>query len=111
MVTNIDPGTLQAWLSADEPVLVVDIRTEPEYEIGHVPESVNVPLAQLATRLDSRDLPRRIVVVCEVGELSVRAGRVIEAYEGVGEDHTVASLDGGYRAWKASEAAVEADAH
>lgn len=111
MVTNIDPGTLEDWLSGDEPLLVVDIRTEPEYELGHVPGSVNVPLAQLATRLDSLDLPRLVVVVCEVGELSVRAGRIIEAYEGVGEDHTVASLDGGYRAWKAAEATVEADAH
>lgn len=111
MVTNIEPATLEDWLSGDEPVLVVDIRTGPEYEIGHVPGSVNVPLTQLATRLESLDLPRRVVVVCEVGELSIRAGRIIEAYEGVGEDHTVTSLDGGYRAWKASKAAVEADAH
>jgi rhodanese-related sulfurtransferase len=106
VVRTIGPDTLGDWLADAEPVQVLDIRTAPEYELGHVPGSVNVPMASLTTRLDSLDLPRRVVLVCEVGELSIQAGRLVAAYEGVGEEHVIASLEGGYRAWESRERPV-----
>lgn len=51
-------------LRAGEPLLVVDVRPVEEYEAGHLPGAVSVPLDELEERL--RELPREreIVAYC-----------------------------------------------
>lgn len=101
MVREISAATLDGWLSDEQAdPLLIDVRTEPEYELGHVPGSRNVPMAGLTDELDIVEYAERIVTVCEVGELSAQAGALIQAYEGVDEDVTVANLASGYRGWR-----------
>ena len=40
------------------------------------------------------------MVVCPVGESSLQAARLLEAYERVHEDARVVNLTGGYRDWE-----------
>lgn len=101
-MTEVDPAELDAWQEDGEPLLIIDVRTAPEFDLGHVPDSVNVPMAELTDRIEDITFPPRVVVVCEVGALSSQAARLIDAYEGVGEEHTIANLAGGYRAWRAA---------
>jgi rhodanese-related sulfurtransferase len=77
---------------------VVDIRPEAEYEHGHIPGARNVPASEFAARVDEHDWEDEVVLVCHVGESSVRAARLLESFEGA-DDATVASMAGGYRAW------------
>lgn len=100
MVTEIAVETLRRWLADEElDLLVVDVRTAPEFDLGHVSGSVNVPMAELPDRIDEIAGADTVVLVCEVGALSKQAARLVLAYEDVDEDSRVANLQGGYRAW------------
>lgn len=57
-----------------EGALVLDVRTAHEYDAGHYPGAVNIPLAELPQRL--RELPDRqqpLVVYCQSGARSAAA--------------------------------------
>ena len=47
---RLDVSTLREWLSGDAPAQVLDVRTAAEFEVGHVPGSVNIPLLELPDR-------------------------------------------------------------
>jgi rhodanese-related sulfurtransferase len=76
---------------------IVDIRQRPAFERAHIPGSENVPLSQLTTRVTELDDADHVVTVCPHGKASVRAARLIAAYEGF--DGHVESLHGGLEAW------------
>lgn len=98
---EVDAATLETWLAApaaDAP-LVIDVRTSPEYELGHVPGARNVPLASLPSAIPDLEIGDRVVFVCEVGTASRQAGRLLESSERVGADTAVYNLAGGMRDW------------
>jgi thiosulfate/3-mercaptopyruvate sulfurtransferase len=99
MVEEISAAELKRQLDADEAVQVVDIRQPDAFEAGHIPGAENVPFDRFAREVDSQDWGEDIVVVCPVGESSLQAARLLEAYEGVDEDARVANLSGGYQDW------------
>lgn len=100
MIREISPETLHEWIADrfGDP-LVIDVRTEAEFCIGNIPESINIPMSQLTTEIGVLEGAERIVVVCEVGELSRKAARLVECFEGINSDATVVNLEGGYRKW------------
>jgi rhodanese-related sulfurtransferase len=99
MVEEVDSETLHERLAAGEDVQVVDIRPEEEYERGHVPGAVNVPMSRFGTEIENHDWGEDVVVACPIGKSSVQAARLLQSYEGVPENASVASLEGGYRGW------------
>jgi rhodanese-related sulfurtransferase len=52
---------------------LVDVRTPEEFESGHVTASVNIPLDQVAERLDEFEGKDHIVVFCRSGNRSAMA--------------------------------------
>lgn len=59
--------------------LLVDVRTPEEYAAGHVDGAINVPVAELASRMDelgSKD--RAVVVYCHSGNRSAVADDLLE---------------------------------
>lgn len=100
MVEEISPDELHARLQDGEAVDVVDVRPEADYRAGHVPGAENVPLSRFARAVADREWDDYVVLVCPIGESSIQAGRLLEAYEGVAPDARVASLAGGYAAWE-----------
>lgn len=59
----LDPETLVARLRAGEAVLV-DVRPLREYEAGHLPGALSIPLETLAARLSELPRDRTIVAYC-----------------------------------------------
>ncbi len=57
--------------------LILDVRTEAEYERGHIPGSTNIPLEQLRARLDELPTDREIWLVCGVGQRAYYATRAL----------------------------------
>lgn len=100
MVEEITPEALRERLAAGEDVQVVDIRPREQFERGHIPGAVSLPLDRFAAEIDSYDWDEEVVVACPIGESSVQAARLLSAYEGVPEDARIASLAGGYREWE-----------
>jgi rhodanese-related sulfurtransferase len=100
MVEEIGPGELHARLENGADVQVIDVRPEREFRRGHVPGAENVPIRRFARAVEDHEWGDDIVVVCPIGESSLQAARLLEAYEGVPEDARIANLTGGYRDWE-----------
>ena len=88
---------LRSLLESERGVRVVDVRPPAAFERGHIPGSENVPLATLTNEVDRLDGADRVVTVCAHGEASIRAARLIAAYEGI--SGTVESLSCGVDGW------------
>jgi glyoxylase-like metal-dependent hydrolase (beta-lactamase superfamily II)/rhodanese-related sulfurtransferase len=86
---------IDALQSSDRNGLLVDVREPEEYLAGHVPGALNVPQADLASRLEElpRDQPLRII--CQSGMRSLRSAQFLRQ---VGFTD-VATVTGGMSAW------------
>jgi len=100
MVERISDATLHEKLARGDDVQVIDTRSPDAFATGHVPGATNLPYAELADHIDDIEWGEEVVLVCQEGESSVQAGRILESYEGVDDDTVVASLDGGYDEWE-----------
>jgi rhodanese-related sulfurtransferase len=90
-------GTLQATrLINDSGAVIVDVRGNDEFAGGHLPNSRNIPLADIDKR--SPELPggKPVIVVCANG---TRAGRAAAALRKAGRSD-VYCLDGGVSGWQ-----------
>ncbi|MEY2650736.1 MAG: hypothetical protein RL608_1410 [Bacteroidota bacterium] len=56
---------------------LVDVRTPEEFESGHVQASVNIPLDQVAERLDEFEGKDHIIVFCRSGNRSGMAKAIL----------------------------------
>lgn len=94
MTGEIDPADVEAE-RADESVDVIDIRDPEAYAEGHIPGAENVPLDALEDVVEDREWAETVVTACYIGETSVQAARLIDAYS----DSEVRSMAGGYEDW------------
>jgi len=83
---------------------VIDVRTETEWNEGHIAGSVHVPLAYLEARIAELRERQPIVTYCQSGARSATAASVLRA-AGV---HDVSSVDGGFDAWQQRDTAAMA---
>ena len=90
---------LEQQLRAEPKPVVVDVRTEKEWDAGHVAGSQNVPLNHLRARLSEIPRDQTIVVHCEGGYRSAIAASLLEQ---AGRKN-VLDLVGGFKAWTASK--------
>lgn len=81
---------------AAEPVLL-DVRNIGEYETGHLPDSLHIPLAELRRRIDEVPTGRPVVAYCAGGWRSSVAASLLR-HNGFTD---VSDLLGGFDAWQA----------
>lgn len=90
---------------ADEAV-ILDVREQDEWDLGHAPGAVHIPLGDLPARL--ADLPEAdagsLAVACRGGGRSSRAVAWLSQ-----QGFEVANLDGGMIAWNAAGKQLVAD--
>jgi rhodanese-related sulfurtransferase len=86
-----------------EAAVVLDVREAAEYATGHVPGAINLPQADLATRLDELPRDKPLLLICQGGYRSLRAARFL-AQVGFGD---VVSVQGGTAAWQAAGWPIE----
>ena len=96
-VPEIGAQALAAALRGDEPPLLIDLRTEAEWRLSHIPGARLVTLADLRTRPEELGLTpdATIVAICLSAHRSIPAVRVLRA---TGFDRAV-QLRGGMLAW------------
>jgi hydroxyacylglutathione hydrolase len=97
-VDRITALELHEELEGPEPPVVLDVRGELEWRLGHVEGSHNVPLTRLPDRLS--EVPRgRVVVTCQTGYRSSIAASVLkeQGFE------KIIDLVGGMTAWQGAD--------
>jgi len=73
---------------------LIDVRSPAEFDAGHIPGAVNIPLEQLRDR--HREVEGDLVVHCQVGQRGHTATRMLTQ-----RGRRVRNLDGGYLTWRA----------
>lgn len=96
---RITAVALEQQLQAEPKPVVLDVRSEKEWDAGHVAGSRNVPLNHLRERLAEIPRDQTIVVHCEGGYRSAIAASLLEQ---AGRKN-VLDLVGGFKAWTASK--------
>jgi len=74
---------------------VVDVRTAGEYEMGHIPGAINVPVDEIATAAQSWDRAKTYVVYCATGARSAAAVATMQSMGFTNIDHFAS----GIQAW------------
>ena len=82
----------------EDGALLLDVREADEWEAGHAPAAVWIPMGEVEARVGELPRDRRIVAICRAGS---RSHAVAAALLGAGYD--VVNLDGGMRAWAADD--------
>ena len=92
---RISAQSLAELLTTSHPPVILDVRTEKEWEEGHINDSLNIPLPHLAEQVHRIPEGVPIVVHCASGYRSSAAIGILEQ-----EGH-LESMDliGGYDAW------------
>lgn len=102
MPQEITPKEVERKQQNGDRVQIIDIRDTEAYEDGHIPDSDNLPIDELTDHVDDVEWmnndDEEIVVACYIGESSIQAARMLEAYEGTG-NATVSTMVGGYEEW------------
>ena len=95
----------KAISKSDHKPVLLDVRTQSEYNDGHIQDAINIPHDQLLKdpQLLSAYKDSQMVVFCRSG---VRAGKVIEMLEGLGFKEII-DIDGDMLAWSEAGHSVE----
>jgi rhodanese-related sulfurtransferase len=76
---------------------LLDVREDDEWQAGHAPNALHIPLGELAARLGELPADNTLYVVCRAGGRSARATAYLNAN---GWDAT--NVDGGMQSWQAA---------
>jgi rhodanese-related sulfurtransferase len=107
--TNITRDELLSQIMTEKPPLVVDVRSQHEYDKDHVPGAVHIPFYSIGSGLKDLGYPKAdpVVLYCEHGPRSGIAGisLYLSGYE------KVYSLEGSMKGWRKNEFPIEVITH
>ncbi len=106
---NITREDLLKQLQSDAPPLVVDVRSQHEYDRDHVPGAVHIPFYSIGSGLKEMGYSKKdpVVLYCEHGPRTGVAGfsLYLSGYE------KVYSLEGNMKGWRKNEFPIEIITH
>jgi rhodanese-related sulfurtransferase len=77
--------------------LLLDVREQDEWDAGHAPQALHIPMSELAGRLEELPADQDVYVICRSGG---RSARVTAYLNGNGWDAT--NVDGGMQSWESA---------
>ena len=105
-IHSVSPADAEKLL-AEGGVLLLDVRTDTEFQGGRIPGAQSMPLNELSKRMTQiTDKTQTILVYCDTGTRSAKAARMLyrEGYK------DVYNLSGGLRAWTAAQKPIQVQA-
>ena len=95
-VPTISPEEAREYLN-DSNYQFIDVRTDSEYESGHILNSIHIPLHQIQDRLSEIDSlkNKNIIVYCRSGARSSKATKIL-----IESNFNVLNLRGGVLSWE-----------
>ncbi len=100
------PGVEPEELPADFPgnAVLLDVREHNEWEAGHAPNAVHIPMSEIPTRLDEVPEADELYVICRSGGRSARVAAFLNA-----NGWDAVNVERGMNGWAASGRPVVAD--
>ncbi|HUQ99933.1 MAG TPA: rhodanese-like domain-containing protein, partial [Gemmatimonadaceae bacterium] len=83
-------------------ITVIDVRRDDEWEEGHIPGAIHIPLSALSKRISEIPRNKEIAVHCQGGTRSAIAASILEK-NGI---HAT-NIPGGFSEWLKTGGAVE----
>ena len=98
-IPELNPAETKALRDA-EPITLLDVREQYEWDAGHIPGAVFVPKSNLEARVEAAlpDRDARVVLYCAGGVRSLFGAQTLRD---MGYSN-VTSMSGGFQAWKAA---------
>lgn len=97
----IDPAQLHQKQNAKEKLTVVDVRTNAEWNEGHIPGAHHIELNDLPNRISQLDRQETTVLVCKSGARASLASSLLKNH-----GFPVMNLKGGMQAWNQAKLEV-----
>ena len=96
-IEEVDPAAVRDQLQAG--AIVVDVRQDEEWAVGHIPGARFVPKSHVESRIEgvAPDKAQPVILYCASGQRSAWAARTL--IEDLGYEH-VSSMTGGFTLWK-----------
>lgn len=104
MNKSVSAQELSRQLKSGTRLQIVDVRSPGEYNVGHIPGAINIPLEQVEAR--HADLQSDVVLVCKSGTRATMACARIPS-----DLANSVILEGGTEAWKQAGHSVVANAN
>ncbi|GAB3438559.1 rhodanese-like domain-containing protein [Actinophytocola sediminis] len=102
-VPSVSVPELPTELPAETTLL--DVREQDEWDAGHAPQALHIPMSELSGRLGELPEDRDVLVICRSGG---RSARVTEYLNANGWD--ARNVDGGMQSWQSAGRPLTADA-
>jgi rhodanese-related sulfurtransferase len=97
-------GVADVPTSFDESVVLLDVREDDEWQRGHAPGALHMPMGEVSARIGEIDADATLFVVCHLGGRSLRVAQYL-AQNG----YTPVNVSGGMQAWADSGRPVVTD--
>jgi rhodanese-related sulfurtransferase len=101
-VPSVTVPELPAELPADATLL--DVREQDEWDAGHAPVALHIPMGQLAERLGDLPADNDVYVICRSGGRSARVTAYLNA-----NGWDARNVDGGMQSWESAGRPVVSD--
>ncbi|MAS00058.1 MAG: hypothetical protein CMH24_01630 [Nitrosomonadales bacterium] len=87
-----------------EKCVILDVRNEEKFNLGHIPNAINIPFSELSNTMDKlkKESNKTILVYCNSGNSSGKAMKFLSQKEFV----SVMSIEGGFSEWTKSQLPV-----
>lgn len=100
---DVNVSEAKRMIETNTNLVILDVRTQEEYEEGHIKNAVLIPLSEFEGRLNELDKEKEILVYCRSGVRSATASQILIDNGFV----TVYNILGGIIAWRDAEYWVE----
>ena len=100
-INNVDVDTARDLVAQDETVIVLDVRTPKEYEIGHIKGALNINIAEadFSERVSKLDRDKTYIVHCSANVENGRSAKSLKIMSSLGF-HKLLNMEGGIAAWE-----------
>ena len=93
---NVNVSEAKQMIETNPSLVILDVRTQEEYDEGHLENAVLIPVSELESRLDELNKDKPILVYCKLGGRSATASQILvdNGFSGV------YNMLGGVTAWR-----------